>query len=190
MVWTSGRIKAVKTQFEESQPFCAWWMWSNDESTRDAWRCPKNIPKFTPGKVLMFSITIQSVCKKFIKVHLYWQNFLKDQKERLGRFQEFRKENFSVHESIFGRGMKIERVNIVSPEDTDDTYLHAQSRSYREIYSSFLSSDQRFSKKIQDYLTKFIFLLQLKADNLIERYSMPILFKKIGETPPFQMINN
>jgi superfamily II DNA/RNA helicase len=54
------------------------------------------------------------------------------QEERLGRYQQFKdfQKRILVATNLFGRGMDIERVNIVfnydMPEDTD-TYLHRVS---------------------------------------------------------------
>ena len=57
------------------------------------------------------------------------------QEERLGRYQQFKdfQKRILVATNLFGRGMDIERVNIVfnydMPEDTD-TYLHRVSRNF------------------------------------------------------------
>ena len=58
------------------------------------------------------------------------------QEERLGRYQQFKdfQKRILVATNLFGRGMDIERVNIVfnydMPEDTD-TYLHRVARAGR-----------------------------------------------------------
>ena len=57
-----------------------------------------------------------------------------NQEERLSRYQQFKEEMVLVATNLFGRGMDIERVNIVfnydMPEDTD-TYLHRVARAGR-----------------------------------------------------------
>ena len=58
------------------------------------------------------------------------------QEERLSRYQQFKdfQKRILVATNLFGRGMDIERVNIVfnydMPEDTD-TYLHRVARAGR-----------------------------------------------------------
>merc|ERR1712150_330457 len=83
------------------------------------------------------------------------------QEERLSRYQQFKdfQKRILVATNLFGRGMDIERVNIVfnydMPEDTD-TYLHRVARAGRfgtkGLAISFVSNDEdnEILKKVQD----------------------------------------
>ena len=83
------------------------------------------------------------------------------QEERLSRYQQFKnfQKRILVATNLFGRGMDIERVNIVfnydMPEDSD-TYLHRVARAGRfgtkGLAITFVSddNDQKILQQIQD----------------------------------------
>ena len=83
------------------------------------------------------------------------------QEERLSRYQQFKnfEKRILVATNLFGRGMDIERVNIVfnydMPEDSD-TYLHRVARAGRfgtkGLAITFVSddADQKVLQQIQD----------------------------------------
>ena len=83
------------------------------------------------------------------------------QEERLSRYQQFKnfQKRILVATNLFGRGMDIERVNIVfnydMPEDSD-TYLHRVARAGRfgtkglAITFSTDDNDQKILQQIQD----------------------------------------
>ncbi|XP_060518166.1 ATP-dependent RNA helicase WM6 [Cylas formicarius] len=84
-----------------------------------------------------------------------------DQKERLSRYEQFKdfQKRILVATNLFGRGMDIERVNIVfnydMPEDSD-TYLHRVARAGRfgtkGLAITFVSeeSDAKILNEVQD----------------------------------------
>merc|ERR1711887_506265 len=83
------------------------------------------------------------------------------QEERLSRYQQFKdfQKRILVATNLFGRGMDIERVNIVfnydMPEDSD-TYLHRVARAGRfgtkGLAISFIADDEdeKIQKSVQD----------------------------------------
>ncbi len=83
------------------------------------------------------------------------------QEERLARYQQFKnfEKRILVATNLFGRGMDIERVNIVfnydMPEDSD-TYLHRVARAGRfgtkGLAITFVSddNDQKILQQIQE----------------------------------------
>ena len=88
------------------------------------------------------------------------------QEERLARYQKFKdfQARILVATNLFGRGMDIERVNIVfnydMPEDTD-TYLHRVARAGRfgtkGLAITFVSdeTDAETLNKVQDRFGKY-----------------------------------
>merc|ERR1712042_250582 len=84
-----------------------------------------------------------------------------NQEERLSRYQQFKdfQKRILVATNLFGRGMDIERVNIVfnydMPEDSD-TYLHRVARAGRfgtkGLAISFVSDeeDAKISNQVQE----------------------------------------
>lgn len=98
-------------------------------------------PKFSISKVVIFVKAVQR-CVALSQL-LVEQNFpaiaihrAMTQEERLSRYQQFKnfQKRILVATNLFGRGMDIERVNIVfnydMPEDSD-TYLHRVARAGR-----------------------------------------------------------
>merc|ERR1711908_19930 len=83
------------------------------------------------------------------------------QEERLSRYQQFKdfQKRILIATNLFGRGMDIERVNIVfnydMPEDSD-TYLHRVARAGRfgtkGLSVTFVSDDKdaKIQKSVQD----------------------------------------
>ena len=79
------------------------------------------------------------------------------QEERLSRYQQFKdfQKRILVATNLFGRGMDIERVNIVfnydMPQDTD-TYLHRVARAGRFGTITFVSDegDAKILNEVQD----------------------------------------
>merc|ERR1712060_23214 len=114
----------------------------------------QEIFKATPHEkqVMMFSATLstdmRAVCKKFMQdpmeiyvddskltLHGLQQHYVK-QEERIKMYQNFKdfKHRILVSTDIWGRGIDIERVNIVvnyDMPDVSDTYLHRVGRAGR-----------------------------------------------------------
>merc|ERR1711902_283423 len=86
------------------------------------------------------------------------------QEERLSRYQQFKdfQKRILVATNLFGRGMDIERVNIVfnydMPEDTD-TYLHRVARAGRfgtkGLAVSFVAPDSEDDKILEQVQSRF-----------------------------------
>merc|ERR1711981_435097 len=98
-----------------------------------------------------------------------------NQKERLERYTQFK--NFSrrilVATNLFGRGIDIERVNIVfnydMPEDSD-TYLHRVARAGRfgtkGLAVSFISGDEDDKKILEQVQSRFEVSIQELPDEI------------------------
>merc|ERR1711993_221893 len=125
----------------------------------DMRRDVQDIFRSTPHEkqVMMFSATL-SKDQNFPSIDIHRSM---NQKERLERYSQFK--NFQrrilVATNLFGRGIDIERVNIVftfdMPEDSD-TYLHRVARAGRfgtkGLAISFCSNDEdnEILKKVQE----------------------------------------
>lgn len=109
------------------------------------------------------------------------------QEERLARYQKFKdfQARILVATNLFGRGMDIERVNIVfnydMPEDTD-TYLHRVARAGRfgtkGLAVTFVSdeNDAEILNKVQDRFDVTIPELPTEID--VSSYSKSLFFKR------------
>lgn len=120
------------------------------------------------NQVVIFVKSVQR-CKALLSL-LTEQNFPAisisrgmDQEERLSRYQQFKdfQKRILVATNLFGRGMDIERVNIVfnydMPEDSD-TYLHRVARAGRfgtkGLAITFVS-DEKDAKVLNEVQDRF-----------------------------------
>eukprot|EP00066_Takifugu_rubripes_P029648 XP_011618914.1 PREDICTED: ATP-dependent RNA helicase DDX39A-like [Takifugu rubripes] len=98
------------------------------------------------------------------------------QEERIARFQQFKnfQQRILVTTNLFGRGMDIERVNIVfnydMPEDSD-TYLHRVARAGRfgtkGLAITFVS-DEKDAKFLNDVQDRFdVNVVELPEEDLL-----------------------
>ena len=102
------------------------------------------------------------------------------QEERLARYQQFKnfQKRILVATNLFGRGMDIERVNIVfnydMPEDSD-TYLHRVARAGRfgtKGLAITFASDESDTKILQQIQDRFVVNITELPDEIdISTYS-------------------
>ena len=129
---------------------------------------PANFPPFVVSQVIIFVKTVPR-CIALSQL-LTEQNFpaigmhrSMPQEERLSRYQQFKdfQKRILVATNLFGRGMDIERVNIVfnydMPEDSD-TYLHRVARAGRfgtKGLAITMVSDESDAKILNDVQERF-----------------------------------